>query len=125
MARFIDSFDSSAVGAYYDTGNTITWTRQSAEHWAHVLAQRIQKIDIKDRGHADFGDANLRSATAQGTDGGEVHWTNVRHELTVNNFQGWATAEVKGGDRKRLQDIATWMNSVLNNPTPKIQRDPF
>ena len=113
MAGFIDSFESEFVGAYYDTGNTITWTEQSAEHWAHVLGRRIQKIDIKDRGHAEFGDVRLASKTAVGTHGGEVHWDNVRRKLDAVSFAGWTTAEVTGGDARRLRGIAQWMRSVL------------
>lgn len=113
MARFIDSFDSPFVAAYFDTGNAITWTHQSAQHWASVLGQRIGKLDIKDRGHAEFGDAELRSEEAIGTDGGEVHWQQVREQLARLNFTGWATAEVTGGDRHRLAGIAAWMDNVL------------
>ncbi len=113
MSRFIDSFETPWVGSYYDTGNTITWTKQNAEHWARVLGKRIGKIDIKDRGHAEFGDAKLAKPGAKGTDGGEVHWVNVRKELAKIDFRGWATAEVKGGDRQRLAGIAKWMDGVL------------
>ncbi len=113
MARFVDSFDSPVVRAYFDTGNTITWTKQSAEHWAQVLGRRIYKIDIKDRGHAEFGDKKLREKGAVGTDGGEVNWVKVREELVRSSFSGWATAEVVGGDRKRLTGIAVWMRDVL------------
>jgi L-ribulose-5-phosphate 3-epimerase len=116
MAAFIDSFENPMVGSYYDTGNTISWTEQSAEHWAHVLGRRIGKVDVKDRGHAEFGDAKLKSKTARGTDGGEVHWVNVRKELRAVNYSGWGTAEVRGGDRKRLARMATWMDGVLGNP---------
>lgn len=113
MARFIDSLETPWVGSYYDTGNTITWTEQNAEHWARVLGRRIGKIDVKDRGHAEFGDAKLAKAGLIGTDGGEVHWENVRKELAKIGFTGWATAEVQGGDRKRLAGIAKWMDGVL------------
>lgn len=114
MARFIDELKSPAIGAYYDTGNTITWTKQTAEHWAHVLGRRIVKVDIKDRGHAVFGDSKLKSKTAVGTDGGEVHWANVRKELAAVNFSGWASAEVKGGDAHRLSGISEWMDQILS-----------
>ncbi len=113
MARFIDQCGSPMVGSYFDVGNTITWTKQAPEYWARVLGRRVVKLDIKDRGHAEFGDSKLRSKTAIGTDGGEVHWANVRDELSRVNFSGWATAEVKGGDRKRLAGIARWMDQVL------------
>ena len=48
-----------------------------------------------------------------GTDGGEVHWQNVRKELKEINFSGWATAEVKGGNEARLKRAAKWMHGVL------------
>ncbi len=113
MAQFIDRCESPMVGSYFDVGNTITWTKQLPEHWARVLGRRIVKLDIKDRGHAEFGDPKLKSPTAVGTDGGEVHWANVRGELAKLDFSGWATAEVRGGDRKRLAAIAKWMDQVL------------
>ena len=113
MARFIDSFDSPMVRSYFDLGNTITWTEQSAQHWAAVLGERIEKLDIKDRGHAEFGEAKSARAGALGTNGGEVHWEKVRAELEAINFSGWATAEVPGGDRERLARMALWMQDVL------------
>ena len=113
MSRFIDSFETPWVGSYFDTGNTITWTEQNAEHWARVLGKRIGKLDIKDRGNKEFGDAKLAKAGVDGTDGGEVHWMNVRKELAKINFRGWSTAEVRGGDRRRLAGIAKWMDRVL------------
>lgn len=115
MVEFIDSFETPFVGSYYDTGNTITWTKQSAEHWAKVLGSRIGRIDVKDRGHAEFGDAKLKSKTAKGTDGGEVNWVEVRQQLRRIKYTGWATAEVAGGDRHRLARMAKWMDGVLGN----------
>lgn len=115
MAKFIDSFESPAVRSYFDLGNTITWTEQSAEHWAKCLGKRVYKLDIKDRGHPEFGDAKLkREGITTGTDGGEVNWAKVRELLNGAGFSGWATAEVAGGDRKRLAGIAGWMRDVLD-----------
>ena len=113
MARFIDELKSPAVGAYFDTGNAITWTDQSAEHWVRVLGNRIVKLDVKDRGHVDFGDPKKRSPDAVGADGGEVHWKNVRNELERIKFGGWATAETKGGGEARLKRMAHWMRGIL------------
>lgn len=113
MARFIDQCDSPMVGWYFDVDNAITWTNQPPEHWARVLGKRVGKLHIKDRGHPEFGDPKLKSKTAVGTDGGEVDWANVRNELARLSFSGWATAELKGGDRQRLARIAKWMDQVL------------
>jgi L-ribulose-5-phosphate 3-epimerase len=116
MVRFIDSFEApDVVRSYFDTGNTITWTEQSAEHWARVLKKRIYKLDIKDRGHVEFGDNKLaREGVTTGTNGGEVNWKGVREELDEVGFMGWATAEVVGGGRERLAGIAGWMRDVLD-----------
>ena len=40
-------------------------------------------------------------------------WEKIRKELAGMKYEGWATAEVKGGDRARLADIASQMNEVL------------
>lgn len=113
MVEFVDSFGSPNVRSYFDLGNTITWTEQSAEYWAEVLGDRIYKLDIKDRGHPEFGDERLKRAGTQGTNGGEVHWEKVRSNLREIDFSGWATAEVRGGNRERLAGIANWMRDVL------------
>ena len=113
MVRFIDELKSPAVGAYFDTGNAITWTDQTAEDWARVLGNRIAKLDIKDRGHERFGDPKKRSPDAVGTDDGEVHWKKVCRELERIKFAGWATAETRGGDVSRLKGMARWMRDIL------------
>ena len=114
MVRFIDQFESKWVRSYFDLGNTITWTGQSAQHWAGVLGKRVYKLDIKDRGHPEFGEPKLKRRGAVGTNGGEVHWEMVRRILAANQFNGWATAEVRGGRRDRLEGIAKWMRDVLD-----------
>lgn len=113
MARFLDSFDSPWVKSYFDTGNVITWTEQSAEHWVEVLGERIHKLDIKDRGHNEFGDPRIKREGVAGTDGGEVNWEEIRKLLAEQGFAGWATAEVRGGDRERLRRMLGWMRGVL------------
>jgi hexulose-6-phosphate isomerase len=37
----------------------------------------------------------------------------VRAALADIGFSGWATAEVNGGDRERIQEIAERMNEAL------------
>ena len=114
MAEFIDSCESDWVKSYFDLGNTISWTEQSAQDWASALGQRIYKLDIKDRGHPEFGDPKIKREGVVGSNGGEVHWQKVRDILNGIQFGGWATAEVRGGDRVRLERMAGWMRNVLD-----------
>ncbi|MDP7302180.1 MAG: sugar phosphate isomerase/epimerase, partial [Pirellulaceae bacterium] len=59
-------------------------------------------------------DEGLRAGFSVEIGEGSVDWSRVRDELAKIGYTGWATAEVKGGDRKRLQDISTRMNKVLD-----------
>jgi sugar phosphate isomerase/epimerase len=76
-------------------------------------AEHIAVVGHCHGGHPEFGDAKMAVKGAVGTDGGEVNWKAVRGELAKVRFDGWATAEVAGGDRHRLGGIAAWMNLVL------------
>ena len=103
FARYIDEFESEAVGAYFDVGNIVRYGWP--EHWVQALGKRIVKLDIKGYGKAkEFG---------HGIGDGDVDWAAVRRELEAVDFRGWATAEVGGGGRDRLKDIASRMDRVL------------
>ena len=112
MARFVDELKSPMVGVYFDVGNNIRWGY--AGHWIEVLDQRIGKLDIKEYSRKLQNDEGLRAGFSVEIGEGSVDWSRVRDELAKIGYTGWATAEVKGGDRKRLQDISTRMNKVLD-----------
>ncbi len=112
MARFVDELDSPMVGVYFDVGNNIRWGY--AGHWIEVLGKRIGKLDIKEYSRKLQVEQGLRAGFSVLLGEGSVDWPRVRTELTKIEYTGWATAEVKGGDRTRLQDIATRMNKVLD-----------
>jgi hexulose-6-phosphate isomerase len=45
---------------------------------------------------------------------GSIDWEKVRKELTSIGYRSWATAEVSGGDRRRLAEISQQMDHVLD-----------
>lgn len=103
LVAFIDAARSPWVGSYFDIGNHRKYATPSK--WVRQLGHRIIKVDVKDFNHktnewADIGE-------------GTVDWDNVRAELGRLNYCGWATAEVGGGDRKRLATIKAQMDRVL------------
>jgi L-ribulose-5-phosphate 3-epimerase len=103
MRDYIDEVDSPWFGSYFDIGNAAKFA--ASEDWIRTLGRRIVKLDVKDwskaTGLCDIGD-------------GEVNWPAVREALGDLAFSGWATAEVRGGGRDRLADIAQRMNRVLD-----------
>ena len=102
MRDYIDEIASPWVGAYFDIGNCRKFGR--SEDWVRTLGRRIVKLDVKDWGDTEgfckIGD-------------GDVDWPAVRQALADIGFAGWCTAEVSGGGRQELADIARRMDHVL------------
>ncbi|MEM8955622.1 MAG: sugar phosphate isomerase/epimerase family protein [Verrucomicrobiota bacterium] len=111
VQRFVDACESPVVGAYFDVGNNVRWG--VAHHWIPVLGDRIVKLDIKEYDTDKQVKEGLRAGFDTKIGEGSVNWEAVRGELAGIGFEGWATAEVTGGGRERLQDIADRMDRVL------------
>ncbi len=111
MARYIDELDSPYVKAYFDIGNVVRWGWP--QHWIEVLGKRVVKIHIKEY---DLNVA-MKEGMSKGFNcpigKGSIEWDRVRAELEKIDYRGWATAEVNGGDRKRLAEISEQMDQVL------------
>lgn len=112
MARFIDELDSPAVGAYFDVGNVVRFGWP--DHWIRILGKRIAKLDIKEYSRAKQMNEGLRKGFEVEIGEGDCDWPAVRKALNeIGYTSGWATAEVPGGDRNRIAEIAKRMNEVL------------
>ncbi len=112
MARFLDELDSPAAGAYFDVGNVVRygWPQQ----WIRILGPRIGKLDIKEYSRQKQLHEGLRKGFDVEIGEGDCDWPAVRQALAdVGYTSGWATAEVPGGDRRRLADVAARMDKVL------------
>jgi hexulose-6-phosphate isomerase len=102
LAAFVDQLESPWVGVQFDVGNHVKYGDPAA--WIRRLGRRIVKLDIKDW-DATAGFCRLGE--------GQVNWPQVRQALDAINYQGWAAAEVEGGDRAQLQDVSRRMDQVL------------
>ena len=102
LKDYVDEIGSPWVGIYFDIGNAQKFA--PSEQWIRTLGARIVKFDIKDwgkeNGFCKIGD-------------GDVDWKAVNEALAEIGFSGWSTAEVQGGGRDRLEDIAKRMEHVL------------
>ncbi len=112
MARFIDEIGSPAVGTYFDVGNVVRFGWP--EHWIRILGKRIGKLDIKEYSRKIQINEGLRKGFGVKLGEGDCDWPSVRKALHDIGFvDGWATAEVKGGNRERLADISRRMDRIL------------
>lgn len=102
LRDYLDEIDSPWVGLYFDIGNAQKFA--PSEEWVRTLGRRIVKLDVKGWGaEAGFGKIG----------DGDVNWPAVCDALAEIDFSGWCTAEVAGGGRERLAEIAERMDRVL------------
>jgi len=105
FVKFIDSFQSPWVGLYYDIGNH--WKYGQPAEWIHTLGRRSVKLDIKGFSRAKDKFVDITSPED------DVPWEKVRAALGAVGFTGWATAEVGGGDVRRLTTVREQMQKAL------------
>ena len=110
-AQYVDEFDSPWVGWYFDVGNIVRYGWP--EHWVRILGKRILKLDIKEYSRRKRDQEGLWKGFAVKLLEGDCGWPRVMKALDEVGFEGWATAEVGGGDEARLRDIAERMDRII------------
>jgi L-ribulose-5-phosphate 3-epimerase len=103
--KFVDSFNSPWVGMYYDIGNH--WKYGQPAEWIRAFGRRAVKLDVK-----GFSRARDKFVDITG-DGDDLPWDQVRKALADIGWTGWTTAEVGGGDVKRLTIVRQQMEKAF------------
>jgi len=105
FVKFVDSFNSPWVGMYYDIGNH--WKYGQPGEWIRTFGHRCVKLDVKGFSRAKNKFVDITSADD------DIPWDDVRKALNDVGFAGWATAEVGGGDLKRLTLVREQMQRAF------------
>lgn len=113
FAQYIDEIDHPMVGVHFDIGNHITYSPPA--DWIRTLSYRIRKLDVKDR----LNEGRVKKLIGEG----DADWPEVRTALVDIGYQGWAAAEVTGGDEVRLADVLARMNRELGRSDGKPGKD--
>ena len=111
-ARYVDEFESPAVGWHFDVGNVITYG--FPEQWIRILGKRITKLHIKEysRTRADKEGRSAGFKAAYLT--GDNDWPAVMAALDEVGYTGWGIAEQPGGDTPEgLKTLATGMDQIF------------
>jgi hexulose-6-phosphate isomerase len=103
LRDFVDEINSPWFGVYLDLGNVQKFA--PTEQWVRKLGTRVVKVDVK--GYTK--EQGLRAKI--GDD--EVNWPAVCDALAEFNYNGWATAEVQGGKRAWLTEVAERTKRVM------------
>lgn len=105
FVKFVDSFNSPWVAMYYDIGNH--WKYGQPGEWIRAFGRRCVKLDVK-----GFSRANNKFVDITSEDD-DLPWREVQKALAEIGFAGWATAEVGGGDLKRLTLVRQQMQKAF------------
>jgi len=110
-ARYVDSFGSEWIGWHFDIGNVINYGWP--EQWIRILGRRILKLHVKDYSRKKRNDEGLWKGFQVKLGEGDADWPAVRQALDEIGYDGWASAEVAGGGRDRLQDVSQRIDRLL------------
>jgi hexulose-6-phosphate isomerase len=107
-ARYVDAFESDSIGWYFDVGNVVNygWPAQ----WIEILGPRILKLDVKEYSRKKRDDEGLWKGFDVELGEGDCDWPAVMRALETIGYEGWAAAEVRGGDEARLREISERMD---------------
>jgi L-ribulose-5-phosphate 3-epimerase len=105
FAKYVDSFNSPLIRAYFDVGNVVLYGYP--QQWIRTLGSRIAKLHIKDfyyrKGETKW----------VGLGEGDIAWKAVYSALADIGYSGSATVELSGGDGVYLKDVSARFEKIL------------
>ncbi|RMH04892.1 MAG: sugar phosphate isomerase/epimerase [Planctomycetota bacterium] len=109
--RYVDSFDSAMVGAYFDAGNVVRYGWP--EQWIRILGDRLLKVHVKEYSRQKMNSEGPWKGFQVELGEGDNDWPAIVAALREVGYDGWLTAEVGGGGRERLAFLAGRMDQIL------------
>lgn len=113
-ARYVDEFNSPAVGWHFDVGNIINYGWP--EHWIPVLGKRIQKLHIKEFSRQKRDKEGLWKGFAVQLLDGDNNWPAIMKAVDETSYRGWAITEQPGTDSdtpEKLQTLCQRLEKIL------------
>jgi L-ribulose-5-phosphate 3-epimerase len=111
-ARYIDEFNSPAIGWHFDVGNVINFG--FPEQWIRILGKRIQKLHIKEYSRAKRDKSGPYAGFNVAFLEGDNDWPAVMKALDDIGYNGWGIAEQGGADSPEgLKNLSTRMDKIF------------
>ncbi len=111
-ARYVDEFESPAVGWHFDVGNVVTFG--FPEQWIRILGKRITKLHIKEYSLAKRDKQGPSAGFQTPFLTGDNDWPAVMAALDEVGYTGWGIAEQPGGDSlEGLKTLSKAMDQIF------------
>jgi hexulose-6-phosphate isomerase len=111
-ARYVDEFQSPAVGWHFDVGNILNYGWP--EQWIRILGPRIQKLHIKEFSRKKRDNQGLWKGFDVQLLDGDNDWPAVMKAVDAIGYHGWAITEQGGGDSPEgLKDLVQRLEKIL------------
>ncbi len=112
-ARYVDEFNSPAVGWHFDVGNILNYGWP--EQWIRILGKRIQELHIKEFSRKRRDNEGLWKGFEVKLTEGDDDWPAVMKAVDEVGYQGWAITEQGGGESPEgLKDLADRLDKILS-----------
>jgi L-ribulose-5-phosphate 3-epimerase len=111
-ARYVDEFQSPAVGWHFDVGNILNYGWP--EQWIRILGPRVQKLHIKEFSRKKRDHEGLGKGFEVSLLEGDNDWPAVLKAVDDIGYHGWAITEQGGGDSPEgLRDLCQRLEKIL------------
>lgn len=111
-ARYVDEFESPAIGWHFDVGNVINYG--FPEQWVRILGKRIVKLHIKEYSRAKRDKQGPSAGFQTPFLSGDNDWPAVMAALDETGYTGWGIAEQPGANSPEgLKTLATGMDQIF------------
>lgn len=111
-ARYVDEFNSPAVGWHFDVGNILNYGWP--EQWIRTLGKRMVQVHIKEFSRKRRDNEGLWKGFDVKLLDGDNNWPAVMKAIDGVGYTGWTITEQGGGDTPEgLRDLVVRLDRIL------------
>jgi hexulose-6-phosphate isomerase len=113
-ARYVDEFESPAVGWHLDLGNVVNYG--FPEQWVRILGKRITKLHIKEYSRTKRDKQGPYAGFDTPFLSGDYDWPAVMAALDEVGYSGWGIAEQPGANSAEgLRTLSSAMDKIFSS----------
>ena len=113
--RYIDQFNSKAIGFYFDCGNIMAFG--FPEQWVRILGNRIHRIHVKEYNREISNNEGRYKGFNVKLGDGDVNWARIIEEAKKSYRGQWFTTEQSSSQsqtQEEMNDLCKRLDNIIN-----------